>query len=583
MSRIKKNVIDNLDELIRQIEKETDAKLLTQNHQDVNAEQINMNRAKLIENIQKMKEKILDEMQSKGGENDISKNYVSCFFIPNYGRKVKFFLDSHPGKLVILKKSMSQRSIQLIREIMNESISTNFILHYEDDFNKYLEVKVISSILENTTCDECTLDLSNIDQNILNSLSLDIRKSINEDQFNHIGDIINLKELKILEFLFEFQESLNPKWFNKFEWVERLTIIGSKIKVLNNQNFSSLKNLKELYFNNIFPELIYQDAFEGLINLEVLSIDSSNFCFLYKINLSSCKTLRKVILKRNFSVAFNDQILSETLTELILLENTLVSLNEKTFNNLKNLQILVIKCKKRIEDSQRTFINKNTFKDLFNLKVLNLEHCNFSSSENSIYFNDLTNLEYLSLNFNTINDFDLSNLNNLVNLEYLDLGNNSKSIDLNQVELPRLKFLQLNNNPLPKLSNFSNLKGVYFSSIRNLEENYFNFMNCLEFVKLEFRFDQVLNENHVSGLRDMLFFEVKFSNEVHLTEKRCNELNQIFKGRVQNEIYYKTINGLIFKNFDLESEYGYFRDIIELQNIAKEYVLTYCDLNKEFF
>lgn len=163
----------------------------------------------------------------------------------------------------------------------------------------------------------------------------------------------------------------------------------------------------------------------------------------------------------------------------------------------------------------KEIIGFNNFKYL---QSLNLNNNQISKIEN---LDNLINLKLLLLGFNNIKKIE--NLNNLNNLDTIFLfGNKIEDIKevkklFNNILLPKLKYLVINNNPFEK--KLKNIKlETYLNNIETLR-NYFKLEDAKKKIKIKTIPKIMLGGNHNSGKSTFLnyFFNDDFDKEQEST------------------------------------------------------------------
>ncbi|CAL8082884.1 unnamed protein product [Orchesella dallaii] len=253
--------------------------------------------------------------------------------------------------------------------------------------------------------------------------------------------------------------------------VDALSRFANKLKVLDlSENYfesiskdvmSQYPNLEELYLEDCNILTIENDAFENLLNLNVLILRNNRL--------------------REIPAVFPPSLRSLTLTNN---HPTMVRFNKNIFQNLTLLQYLVL------SGVQLEKLETATFTGLTRLSHLFLDGCDIRSIEDYA-LQPMVNLLYLSLRNNTISSLPQEAFNGLQKLEslYLDsnqltfpymdeYGNNATATDEGQYApfqyLSELVTLDLSRNQIQHLSgklfqNLTNLRHLYISENRNLE------------------------------------------------------------------------------------------------------------------
>ena len=196
---------------------------------------------------------------------------------------------------------------------------------------------------------------------------------------------------------------------------------------------------------------------------------------------------------------------NNSLEELYLDENGLISLDSKVFSNLINLKILSLK------SNQINSIHSEAFKFLKKLEELDIS-LNELVSINSDVFSCLTSLKNLILNRNKISNLDENTFSSLNCLEELDLrGNDLISINPKTFSnLVNLKLLAVNQNV--------NLKYDYLNlnSLNNLTHLFLDEKDDLKCLNYRLKRGIVFYEHFLN------FHSLSISNKSFLLKKESN-------------------------------------------------------------
>lgn len=230
----------------------------------------------------------------------------------------------------------------------------------------------------------------------------------------------------------------------------------------NQHTHKIYKNLKGYRILNITNLHIEPGAFEDLENVYVFKMYKSKFPEIKNETfrgLNALKTLEmelnqiEVLNSRSFAYLFK-------LEKLTLTDNMIRKLPAFVFSDLKELESLYI------NNNQIEEIDENAFEGLTHLYVLSLTR-NFIHTINTTEFSKIKKLQHLHLEYNKI-----------------------KSLS-GQLNLPELKFLQLNDNELTNLNknvfrNCEKLESVDLSSnmLGNLNEQPFLSLQQLKLLNI---------------------------------------------------------------------------------------------------
>jgi len=265
---------------------------------------------------------------------------------------------------------------------------------------------------------------------------------------------------------------------------------------------SKLTNLNSLsLFKTEISEELDFSKFTNLKNLSFLEIDYDESYYSSPANyvqgniLMNFKFLKKLIIRGgNFdNNSLNGIIYMTKLEELELINASFTdNTNFSSLKNLKDLTALNIKCNGKLKSFS------SNFSYLTNLKRLSLSNCDTTiptSSDSSLTWTNLKNLETLSLSSNSPTTFDLKNLGDIPSLKYVYLFNNKYTTIPESIgNLKNLETLEISGNTfnsLPKsIGNLKNLKVLRLTSnkLTSLPDEIGNLKN-LE--NLEFAYNEI--------------------------------------------------------------------------------------------
>ncbi|CAF1126484.1 unnamed protein product, partial [Brachionus calyciflorus] len=223
----------------------------------------------------------------------------------------------------------------------------------------------------------------------------------------------------------------------------------------------------------------------------------------------------------------------ENLNYLAIIEGKVEKLCSYAFNNLNKLESLV-SFSARIEH-----IESNAFVGLDNLKKLILIESELTDLPQDV-FKSLENLTVLNLHDSIASKFDAECLNVLTNLEFLSLYNfdkDEKILNLNKLNLSKLKYLAINSKKVPNFElnlefliingleefndemfkNLQDLKGLIFETngkfLCEIKREIFKYLNNLE--HLVICFDK-LNKQGIDFININLDYFGKFIDKENI-------------------------------------------------------------------
>lgn len=225
--------------------------------------------------------------------------------------------------------------------------------------------------------------------------------------------------------------------------------------------------------------LLPSKGFSLLRRLRVLNLHNNEISMLADKSFDSLKNLNLINLSSNKIVAlpaelFMDQ--KQSIQEIYLQNNTISVLSPKLFWDLEQLQALDVS-RNQITS---TWIDKNTFKGLIRLVLLNLSH-NRITKLNAEIFSDLYTLQILNLRYNQIEQLTDGTFTPMNNLHTLLLSHN------------KLKLLD-----------GSSLKGLYVLSLLSIDNNVLTDIHESAFRNCSSLQDLNLNGNKLKGIPNAL-------------------------------------------------------------------------------
>lgn len=262
--------------------------------------------------------------------------------------------------------------------------------------------------------------------------------------------------------------------------LEILSLRGNKI-----QNIPILGNseLIELNLSNNLIDFVEENAFEGLKKLKILDLSENK---LTKIS-GNFPQISELLLTGNSLTEI--AIVAPQIKNLDLSDNDLLNF-EKLAENFPQMQKLL-----SINLAQNWLKNVK-FPPLESLKTLNLAHNEIKIiEENEKPFENLANLEFLSLAGNFMTNMGSHSLDGLENLQKLDL--NTNHLEFLEISSNSLKILNLNDNKFTNLTKFPESLEILTLS-RNLLQN-------LEFEGLKNLKELRLNANLIKNLPTGVF------------------------------------------------------------------------------
>ncbi|XP_050539406.1 protein artichoke [Daktulosphaira vitifoliae] len=269
--------------------------------------------------------------------------------------------------------------------------------------------------------------------------------------------------------------------------LEVLDVSRNNIGIISPGTFMSLKKLKVLNLSVNMLRNIEDDAFDGLANLESLSLEDNNILLIPVTALNKLPRLSKLRLDYNRIAALSSSILrgmADMLTELGLSRNVIRELPSDVFQDFKKLKVL----------------------DLGGNLLLSIEPTMFSGLENT--------LEFLNLQGNRIATISPDPIN-LQSLKSLDLSFNQLK------EIPRHTFMMM--------SSLLNLNLSHNPHLGLIPVSVFHPLSQLQKLDLSF--------TNIKILSPELFFKTNSLTHLNI---RCNGITEI------PETMFQTLSNLIW-------------------------------------
>ena len=363
---------------------------------------------------------------------------------------------------------------------------------------------------------------------------------------------VNLNSIMFIELGLGYNQISNLDYIQNLSWIQTVNLKNNKIRIVNEKNFMSLKNLTELDLSENPIEHIDREAFSQLTSLLHLKLNKINLDSLASLNLEPLTNrLRTLQLSENWNLNLKNSSINKfsRLRELYLsrvnlknfydlslkcfpdLANLDLSYNNLSLNSTSSMSNLFLKLNLSYMDQDHVQILQ--MKSLFRgIQSLDLSHnrikaigdnefCSFNSSDNLC-----KNLDYLDLSYNLIENFDSKAFDKMKNLKILKIQKNvlgSMAI-LDFTALNMLKYLDASECNLKQIPSFQ-------------ERN--NLIMFL-FAKNKLR---LLKESEFSRLKDLQYLGLS-SNEIEEVELSPDLQNGVFYGLTKLEDLDLSINRL---------------------------------------
>ena len=235
-----------------------------------------------------------------------------------------------------------------------------------------------------------------------------------------------------------------------------------------------LLRITHLEFNTCNINKINEKTFNGLINLEILSLHSNRIEEIGTKTFEGLINLRELYLYNNKLKKLIDLIGLKNLEILDLDNNYIEYLEKRTFQDLSELKELYI------HGNQLKQIDSDIFKGIVKLERLSLSKNSIECINGNI-FEGLSSLKHLFLHNNKLKRIDSNTFKEIERLQSLDLSYN-EIVEIEENAFSRnLKLLYLNNNKLKKIHPkcFDNLKSIQVLELYENDEKIPSFLNSL--------------------------------------------------------------------------------------------------------
>ena len=304
---------------------------------------------------------------------------------------------------------------------------------------------------------------------------------------NKFGSEDRLKEQTEIEVKYNDKiKRINSNAFNGLVNLETLSLSDNEIEVIEANSFESLVNLKVLKLNSNKIKQIYSNTFTGLSNLEELELNSNQILTIEPNAFECLGNLRLLWLNKNNMKVIESNVFKGLLRleNLNLLFNDIDMIEKNAFEGLSNLIALLMSGKIK-------HVKSHAFKGLTGIKTLCLNRLEISEIEAQA-FNGLSNLTQVDLSNNKLKNINAYTFEGLESLMMLSLNMNEiEDIEENAFHgLSKLIVLFLNGNKLKRINRnaFEPLKSIEVLRLYDNDKDFFSFANR------DVSFDEELNK-----------------------------------------------------------------------------------------
>ncbi|KAL7374238.1 hypothetical protein ABVT39_024573 [Epinephelus coioides] len=341
-------------------------------------------------------------------------------------------------------------------------------------------------------------------------------KNIKDDAFKH------LQGIKVLALNHNRLSSV-PAAIRNLPALEELDLSKNNITTLGCQDFTNLTKLRQLSLHQNSISALQGCVFKDLIHLELLKLQNNSISKLNDAFIKYLPNLRQLHLNSNKLTAIKHGEFRglRSLQNLSLHDNQITVLEKECFTGLRNLMAIQL----QMNHIKRHKDYKDSFRDLINLKRLDLSHNSIKYIESSALpdppFSHLSNLERLAFTGNhrrVKSQLPCNFLQGLTNL--LDFtGRNLQLLSLHKDTFnhtPKLQKLDISSNELMDLSSelfypIRNLKSLYISRISLGSLDFFKDANLTKLEFLQARRNQfsVFSEEVLESMPALAYLDLQ--------------------------------------------------------------------------
>jgi Leucine-rich repeat (LRR) protein len=367
----------------------------------------------------------------------LNMGHIGC----SNGQQAKIFFENLPNlkKLQVVVESLEKIDLMSLKKlfwledlrlVVEQCNDERELIRIFENFSKLKKLSVFG--------------LSSVDRDFIqkfpNLESLNLWGKLRDIQSGSFDSLPNLTALHLGR---NKLENLHVDLFKSLTKLVSLDLSQNPLKQIPPNFFSTLAALNFLNLDGCELLDLEPYTFDGLGNLNALALRSNKLTHLNEASLMGLKNLTQLYLCSNELTEISEKIFCDTfnLIKLELDNNQLIdirfglnsesleqlnslNLNGNKFEiNLRNLEELNISSNRTL-----TRIRPGAFKNLSNLKKLNLDGCSLKEIDANA-FEGLCSLEHLNLAENGLEDIGVGTFDFMKNLKELNISKNDSLLN----------------------------------------------------------------------------------------------------------------------------------------------------------
>ncbi|XP_078673228.1 uncharacterized protein LOC144912187 isoform X2 [Branchiostoma floridae x Branchiostoma belcheri] len=257
------------------------------------------------------------------------------------------------------------------------------------------------------------------------------------------GSFSGLHSLKMLNIANNRVVKLPPGLFNGTQKLTSFNAVNNEIRSIPAGLFTRHPSLATVHLSHNNISGVGEEAFEGMTNLLELELDNNHIHIITSSFFYDAKRLTRLSLSSN-NIAYIGSGSFQTCTNLqeLVLDNNMLTDMAGIADNLGNLQKL------SINNNRVTRLMAEVIQGTPGIQFLYLSN-NSIEYVDEIAFLGMTNLKYLNLDLNRIQNFSFAGLTaiDILNISY----NSLRSLPTNMTDAWQLQELILSGNPIQAL------------------------------------------------------------------------------------------------------------------------------------